>query len=1415
MASSFAEKILKATVFRAKGSDSTSPTRKYSASSSTSKKVSSSSSSSPSKRAPVPDPAVPLPRTSLSNVGASTRRTSASGVPSSISSVFDGKAASRNATLTKTPSKSQSQNPATEVAFVTGPPYAVRASTRLQESPYGKQLAYEKTPRRSSYTASLQNLSAALSSPQLSPSPLVSTLGSSPGLDFGDVPGISSSPLVGEVNSPARTAQQHSDSSSEDETPRLGISPDREQQEPGSSGQQRGAAHNFSTFNHPNSSVNVGGAFTGVVPSDVSLMTNPLYPVISPLGSSPPQSAPHIDGFNIPAIGINLPNAASDLSPVNREEEINPLDSAADFLQKRKAAAASQRQKGPGAGDPNSAASQAILKRRTQVLSTVQKAKSRLSMLTFEVTKKRRSFKNNCFGRFRRWMYERERRRMMGKGTVFNKLWLASLKEMEVSYGSPMMLAFSFIRWVFLLNGFLALIWVCMIVIPFMAHPPKTFSWKVFWHNLGDKKALKDTFQGSNLEKSFVYYGGYTYTRAEQEGWYRVDYMYGVMIAATFLFSFLCVLIRIAGTIMSSGDIAMAARLYPFSSLVFASWDFHLINIDAASKLRRGIRMQLREMLADAGAHEKTNSLRDRLMSAKRATALFVLWPLLMAGTVAVVVELVTKAERVNAAFGSNYAQAVLLSVLNIVTPMLIRVLVDMEDFKPATAERVVLMKLFCVRVLNLASLYYRLFMMLDHTLQLRENNVVVESCLGEQKCDEGFTCCKTTNLTQWNICTDRDINYCLPACTENIVGTQLLRLIFMTTLINNAYEVIYGFGYVWLTSGNKRQLYIEDMAIDIVYVQSLVWVGSCFSPLATVLGFFSNLLTWYGMRLALFRTCGPVEKAHSASRTSSLTYGLLLLTLILSTIPATLNVMQRSSGFCGPIHERVSMYTVLTSYIQKAPSGLWLTVQWLTNPAVLLGVILLLVFGVVLLQSKLVQSRQFLALTKHEMGMQRREASEKLTRVRQTVQPSGGSFSGPAAKVGLPSSFRGSTEASASPVQVEAFLFPLANEGQEPGPGGQSRSSVLQTARRRSSQPKDQMPRPSLLPETMSRQAPRASRPRASTISTVLGRVASIWGNQSAGTRTTSRTSLVAEGSSKNESEDEIRAPIALIRGFSMPPNVAVAAGSSMISVLTPSSGSSIWGSLSSEPRSTSRTSISLPGGGSDSMVTARTSFGGPVGSSIKASYSAALAIKDYLWGVRGRPESGPSPHSERQTATPSSVSRSSVTSSAKLGAMPSARSSRIARNSVSLRSGPRGKSLVRSSLFSASASRKTLRDANSPDRSSSISHSGTEAAVKHRTKASLTGAGVSWWRKITGRSSRKRTSRSLSRKLDEAGSRSPSPLSGSVSPIVATNGVEQWLSRAGEGSQWASEPQSPRGSGSERGSAPRGQTSVDDSPA
>lgn len=43
---------------------------------------------------------------------------------------------------------------------------------------------------------------------------------------------------------------------------------------------------------------------------------------------------------------------------------------------------------------------------------------------------------------------------------------------------------------------------------------------------------------------------------------------------------------------------------YRFSTLVFASWDYHLTDYEATANLRRSIRQQLKEMLNDAADAE-------------------------------------------------------------------------------------------------------------------------------------------------------------------------------------------------------------------------------------------------------------------------------------------------------------------------------------------------------------------------------------------------------------------------------------------------------------------------------------------------------------------------------------------------------------------------------------------------------------------------------------------------------------------------------------------------------------------------------------------------------------------------------------------------------------------------------------------
>jgi len=54
-------------------------------------------------------------------------------------------------------------------------------------------------------------------------------------------------------------------------------------------------------------------------------------------------------------------------------------------------------------------------------------------------------------------------------------------------------------------------------------------------------------------------------------------------------------------------------KLFPFSTVVFASWDYHLTDAGAARNLRHSIRNQLKEMVNDALLEDKIEDTRTKV----------------------------------------------------------------------------------------------------------------------------------------------------------------------------------------------------------------------------------------------------------------------------------------------------------------------------------------------------------------------------------------------------------------------------------------------------------------------------------------------------------------------------------------------------------------------------------------------------------------------------------------------------------------------------------------------------------------------------------------------------------------------------------------------------------------------------------
>lgn len=81
------------------------------------------------------------------------------------------------------------------------------------------------------------------------------------------------------------------------------------------------------------------------------------------------------------------------------------------------------------------------------------------------------------------------------------------------------------------------------------------------------------------------------------------------------------------------GDSAFVgqSQQYPFSAVVFTSWDYHLTDAGAARNLRNTIRNQLGEMLSDAALADVRLSRSQRvgglLLKARRKLPLLFLFP--------------------------------------------------------------------------------------------------------------------------------------------------------------------------------------------------------------------------------------------------------------------------------------------------------------------------------------------------------------------------------------------------------------------------------------------------------------------------------------------------------------------------------------------------------------------------------------------------------------------------------------------------------------------------------------------------------------------------------------------------------------------------------------------------------------------
>uniref|UniRef100_A0AAQ5XRA3 Transmembrane channel-like protein n=1 Tax=Amphiprion ocellaris TaxID=80972 RepID=A0AAQ5XRA3_AMPOC len=473
------------------------------------------------------------------------------------------------------------------------------------------------------------------------------------------------------------------------------------------------------------------------------------------------------------------------------------------------------------------------------------------------------------------------------------QLWQMPLKRVSGRFGTGVLSYFIFLKTLLYFNLFLFLVTGAFLVLPQAVHPPML-------------PAERRPFSGLELltgagcfSDSVMYYGYYSndtlHKSCKDDGAvqndsvsnstghdcvskrlsYKMSLAYFFTIGMAFFITCIILVYSMSKSFGQSFRIDKSHSILAMKA--FCSWDFKVIKKTSVKLMSENICTQLKELLAEVNHKRVKNTVGQKLC---RLMVHGLAWTICIVSTAACVTgiyffsDYMHQDPLLNEA--SLLALPVLVSLINLLLPGLFNLAAWMEDYEsPSVRTYVAISRNLMLKVSVLGVLCYH--------------------WLGRV------------------------------ACWESFVGQELYRFLlmdFIFTLLDTLFgEFLWGlFSEKVLRRRRKPAFDIARNVLELIYGQTLAWLGVLFTPLLPAVQILKLLLLFYIKMSSVMMNCQAPRKPYRVSQMTTIFITLLCFPSFLGASVCVTYTMWsiKPSVSCGPFRGLQTMFQAGKLWVQE-----------------------------------------------------------------------------------------------------------------------------------------------------------------------------------------------------------------------------------------------------------------------------------------------------------------------------------------------------------------------------------------------------------------------------------------------------------------------------------------------------------------